>query len=601
MTRRLAIGLTILTALLLAGFTPWPAPQSWVSALVKQTADRDGLVLAFNEPPRVVLLPQPRLEAGSITATTDAGRLSATIARASGALRLTPLVRGKLELAELTVVAPRIAVSDPASWAGLGSGTLHALSARGVLGGLDRLVIVDGALRQGHDDAQALTGINAVMRRSSGRDSVDAAGGLRWRGEDVQLEASGFRPDDLAAGLGSELSLRLKSAFLTARFQGQTLGGAQAEGDLSMTSADLPSLSRWLGLSLPMPMGDSIALSGQARIAGPALALDDARVALDAGVFEGVASARLQGARVAIGGTLATDRLDLSQAVRSFALAHAATGWSTQAFELSALSQGDVDLRLSAGQIAIGKALLSNAALSFLSRPGRVDISLGAAEIFGGWIKGRVGIGTGEKGVDARLLSSFDHVDAASASVLFTGAERVTGSVAGSVSAEGSGENPAALMHTLDGKATLTLRQGEIRGVNLPELLRRLERRPLIAAADVRGGKTPFESASATARIVRGVAEVSEGVMTSPATRVDLSGSIGLAERVFRLKGRLERPEGSIGEAKPLPFGVTGTFENPVIAPESTRLGADLSSAATLSGAYERVEATPPEPFSQER
>ena len=51
-----------------------------------------------------------------------------------------------------------------------------------------------------------------------------------------------------------------------------------------------------------------------------------------------------------------------------------------------------------------------------------------------------------------------------------------------------------ALAQSLDGTATLTGHDGAIAGLNIEQLLKRLERRPLSGAGNFRSGSTSFDS-----------------------------------------------------------------------------------------------------------
>ena len=89
-----------------------------------------------------------------------------------------------------------------------------------------------------------------------------------------------------------------------------------------------------------------------------------------------------------------------------------------------------------------------------------------------------------------------------------------------------------ALTRTLTGTGTLTARQGAIAGMNVEQLLKRLEQRPLSIAGDFRRGRTPFEKFNATVKIAPKTFVIGEvahsdaaGVMTGDAYRVDVRHS----------------------------------------------------------------------------
>jgi AsmA protein len=152
-------------------------------------------------------------------------------------------------------------------------------------------------------------------------------------------------------------------------------------------------------------------------------------------------------------------------------------------------------------------------------------------------------------------------------------ARRVTGPVNLSLQLETEGESPMALMRSMDGKVSLSMKQGELLGINLPDLLAKIEKRPLTTAFDVRGGRTPFETAQLSGRISDGVFEIGEGLIQSPAARVTLTGQIGLADRLYAVTGQANAVNGTNGGTGiTLPFEISGALEDPVLMPDARSL-----------------------------
>ena len=75
-----------------------------------------------------------------------------------------------------------------------------------------------------------------------------------------------------------------------------------------------------------------------------------------------------------------------------------------------------------------------------------------------------------------------------------------------------------ALTQTLNGSATLTATQGALVGLNVEQLLRRLELRPLSGGGDFRRGRTPFDKITMGMKLAAGTATVEHVTLESPAT-----------------------------------------------------------------------------------
>lgn len=159
----------------------------------------------------------------------------------------------------------------------------------------------------------------------------------------------------------------------------------------------------------------------------------------------------------------------------------------------------------------LGQTSVGGAAVSVLSRNGRTDVALAKAEVFRGDLRGRLSLSPSVRGIDVKLTGSLERADATALLQGVSATRRMGGAVHVNLQAETSGDSILALMRGVDGKAAVTVRQGDLVGINLPEVLRRVEKRPLLAALDMRGGRTPFDVANASFRATRGVVEVKPG------------------------------------------------------------------------------------------
>src|SRR5204863_2206341 len=102
---------------------------------------------------------------------------------------------------------------------------------------------------------------------------------------------------------------------------------------------------------------------------------------------------------------------------------------------------------------------------------------------------------------------------------------------------EATGDSVMALTRTLTGTGTLTARQGAIAGMNVEQLLKRLEQRPLSIAGDFRRGRTPFDSFIVALRIQDGIATVEDVKLEGGAVRLAVGGSASIPMRDLDLKG----------------------------------------------------------------
>jgi AsmA protein len=118
----------------------------------------------------------------------------------------------------------------------------------------------------------------------------------------------------------------------------------------------------------------------------------------------------------------------------------------------------------------------------------------------------------------------------------------------------------------------MTVRQGEIVGVGLADMVRRMEGKPDAAPVAWRGGRTPFEQASLHLAIADGVAEITDAKLAGTGVRAALQGRTSLAERTMAAKASLEGALTAPGAGSPILLDITGPWSNPTIVPAARSL-----------------------------
>jgi AsmA protein len=186
---------------------------------------------------------------------------------------------------------------------------------------------------------------------------------------------------------------------------------------------------------------------------------------------------------------------------------------------------------------------------------------------------------------------------------LLIGVRRIEGRGNLGLTVDGFGTSVYELTKALNGTVTLTSRKGSIAGVNIEQLLKRLERNPLAARGDFRGGKTPFELLAVKIKITKGIAQVEDVRLEAPALRLDLAGSASIPDRDLDLTGTASLlPSTAAGgtAAFELPFVVQGRWDDPLVWPDVQLLIRRSGAAAPLLDAVrkrlKREQARQPEP-----
>jgi AsmA protein len=260
--------------------------------------------------------------------------------------------------------------------------------------------------------------------------------------------------------------------------------------------------------------------------------------------------------------------------------------WSRETFDLPDLTGADVDVRLSATHARVSRLSIKDAALSIILRGGRLEIALAEAKAYQGTIKAHATFAAATNStLDFHATAQTTGIDAGA--LLWDVSERqdFAGALDSQISLDASGDSVADLMHDLDGRASLSVTQGEITGIDLERALRRLDKRPLASALQFRSGRSSVDKATATLKILKGTATLEEGVAHGPGFALSLSGVTRIAERNLALSVKAVEADGAgapLTNGQHIDFGLTGPWDEPEFMPDTQALIKRSNAAAPL-------------------
>jgi AsmA protein len=512
-------------------------------------------------------------------------------------LRLVPLLMRRFEIADVTLVHPRISVTRDAEGRSNWTPIAETL-ARSVKPGVDSPVsfseirIQNGTLTY-HDEGrhilETVTGADMSFAWPSISRSFAATGQFDWRGERIDGSLS---INDFIAALSGErsgLKARIAGAPLKFAFDGAIANRASLmmEGTLTADSTSLRNALRWAGHDLPGNGGfGRFALKARANVVGPSVALTNVNMEVDGNVTEGVLTYS-NDSRQTLQATLASDTLDITPYVDTIRLlASGARDWNRQPFDLRGLSTTDLDMRLSAAKVTAGASKFGRTAIGANLRNGTLALSVGEAQVFGGMLKGSFGLARADTSAEIKAQFQFTDVDLEAFAAEVFGNRKLAGRGNLSLALEASGTSPYELTQSLDGTMTLTGHDGALIGFDVEQLLRRLERRPLSGTGDYRRGRTPFSTLNVGLKFDKGVANIDDARIEGPSARLTLSGTASVPAREYDLKGVASLVSApNTPPAFELPFLVQGPWDDPLIFPDSDALIRRSPASAPLLNA----------------
>jgi len=518
-------------------------------------------------------------------------------------LRYFPLLAGHIEIADVTLVHPVINVTFSAAgrsnWTGLMVSLAHALqpdpgrtTSFSEIGIQDGTVVVHDA---GQDPVERLEDVNFQVAWPSVSRSFGANGHFIWNDEPV--EASLTLSDFLAALTGdrSGVKLRLTSAPLNLAFDGGATDQPtlKIDGTLDVESPSLRDALHWAGKS-EVPFGGfgRFALRAQSDIGGGVASLSNVNVELDGNSAEGALTLAVEGHRL-VQGTLAADALDLSSYVSGVRLlARDENNWNRLPIALKGFSDFNLDLRLSAASVKIANAQLGRTAVAATMHDGKLDLTIGESQAFGGTAKGTLGIASADNGVAVTSNMQFLGVDLEECLGQIFGMHRLEGVGNLAFNLDGAGDSVLAVTHGLNGTASLHAQSGALAGVDVEQLLRRLERRPLSGNGDFRTGRTPFDQLAVNLKVNNGTVSVDDMHIVGPSVKLAVAGQASVPTRDLDLKGVATLVSSATADEFDLPFVVQGPWDDPIVLPDAQILIRRSGAAAPLLNAAKSYNAS---------
>jgi AsmA protein len=528
----------------------------------------------------------------------DAARPALTAERLTARLRFFPLLVGRVEIADVSLERPTIDVSlEPggqSNWSGLIAALARSQKPDASRVAAFTEIRIDGGTvvvrEPARKNSETLNDVQLSLAWPSISKTFGATGRFVWHDEPIDASIALGDFSAALAGNRSGLKLRLAAAPMRVAFDGAI--GMQPtlkiEGTLAADSTSLRDALIWAGQQ-PLPGGGfgHFALKAVTEVVGGTIGMSNVNVELDGNTAEGVLTFATDG-RKTLQGTLAADIFDFSPYVSTVRLLTTnQRAWNNGHITLDGLSGMDLDLRLSAANVVMSNAKIGRTAIAANLRGGHLVVTVGEAQAYGGVVKGSFSLANIDAGVDVKSQLQFTDVDLEACLGQLFGLHRLEGKGNIAFAVEGSGDSVLGITHTMSGTASLTGENGALAGINVEQLLRRLERRPLSGSGEFRSGRTPYDKITVALKVAHGTMTVEDVKIEGSEVRMALAGSASIPERELDLKGTAALVAAAKPGAVPfeLPFVVQGTWDDPIMLPDAEALIRRSGAAAPLLNA----------------
>ncbi|MGX1789228.1 AsmA family protein [Bosea sp. NPDC055332] len=562
--RTLILGLAAIALLLMLGLRPWNLALSQVErSVVAGIEARTGLKVTALRRAEIAFLPLPRISLSDVTFVDPQGVLSGKAARLRARARLLSLIGGQLDFDRIDLVVPELDIAAADTAGGYADWLDRALGYLARLESQPRLVLTSGSImmRSGSTVLTTLRDVNVVIEERDAQAPIALAGSITWRGEPTKIDL--FWP---VAGERSRTAFSLGSRLMSLRLNG-TRSATQnlTSGQVEFSTKSLSDALAWIG---PRPRIASLVrqveLTAQAKLGQGSISLDSVVAKVDGDQLEG--ALKLDGVMPnwALSGTLAGAEFNLGRLLRQAEPpAQSGNESASPPLEFDGWTTNDVDLRLSLDSASVGATRFGDLAAQLLIRKGRFEASLLRAAAYGGTTRARILATPVAAGADVKLQFGLEKVNLALAADDLPELARLSGTATGQLAFDGVGSNLDQVVNSLTGRANLTIRQGEFRGIAFPDLLRKAEKPPT-SARDWRQGKSTFETLQLSALANLGVLYLTETQLAGSGYNVVVNGTADLGRRWLDLNGALS----STTTSTRVPFEVRGPFFGAAFTPE---------------------------------
>jgi AsmA protein len=380
-----------------------------------------------------------------------------------------------------------------------------------------------------------------AARRKQG---LSVKGKFTLLGQRVRFEATaGLPPSDAKAGQRIPLRLVVSGAGFNAVFDGRldVDGGFVLSGPADVTISEPRRVMRWLGL--PIGTGEGLAsLRARGNIIWRDRNVEFQSISLvaDGNEATGALAINFEGPRPAIDGTLdvktlnLTPYIDLSTSDVSL----------THRFEhhLPLARDIDIDMRLSASTVIVGRHKLAGVAVTIALKAGRLLADVAEMDWLGGTLGGQITLDLATMPTTLILKGRLQKVDISRVTSGLMGFTIGQGASTVSLDLTARGASPAEMLRSLSGRVGLSMTEGGRLAIDVRQLVEdkgaRADGSALWTAAT--RGTTPLDKLDLKLTVHNGVIRSEMAELAAGPRRFAISGSYNLLSDVIDLSFRLQ-------------------------------------------------------------
>lgn len=435
--------------------------------------------------------------------------------------------------------------------------------------------------------------VNAALKLAGAQRNVDAKIALSGVEGSSQALKAGKLTLELDARQGETTIKGSLTSALAANLEKQTLELPAFSGELVVANPQMPMKS----VKLPLTGGLRADIDGQTAALHADTRFDESRIAAKANVS--------RFSPLALGFDLDIDKLNVDKYLPPKAAAaggaEAGKPAPEKPLDFSALKGLNASGVVKIGQLQVSNVKASNVRLEVKAANGKLDVAPLTANLYDGSLAGALSVNANNNHVALKQNLANVNINPLMKDALDKDVLEGRGNVALDVTTAGT--SVAAMKKGLGGTASMNLRDGAIKGINLAKTFRETKaifttRKDAVQQAK-QTEKTDFSELTASFRIANGVARNDDLSMKSPFIRLGGAGDINIGEdrMDYVAKASVVNTSGGQGgqeldhlKGLTVPVRVSGPFDKLAYNIEFGGLVAEAAKAKVEEKVKEKVQ-----------
>ncbi len=489
-------------------------------------------------------------------------------------LKLMPLFKGQVEVADITLIKPHFILlvdeKGNRNWDFNMGGSKDEDTGEpssGTSVTLGSVTIKNGFVHylNAKDDLdEKLEAINITLAQKLPSRSISTKGNLRWHNEILNITSKIDAPDQLFAGQPSKLFIKLASRFTDSEYEGMVTLGDQPsiDGSLISRTSSVRQLAKFLGHELPAGNGfGNLKLKTILKANAKQVQFATSQFLFDNMDIKASGTIDLKRKQPVIVANMEIDRLDLNPYLDDQGAGSASA--DKDAIDLSAIQAVDGTFKLKTNAIIYQKARLGAGQFDISISNGRADATIRSLSLYRGSATGNLVLDGARSTPQISGNLTLDNVLVGAILRDFAGFEKLSGKGSLSGKFDVKGDNVKDLKKSMKGNVKLDLSKGRIDGFNLAKKVEEYTGNTVPGSGTGRDGKqrTAYDKMSATFKINKGIARTTDFLVTGAFFKVRARGKINLVNETLNLRVAPKLFSGDWSFAPPLK--VTGPWSNP--------------------------------------